>query len=182
MPHVRAVDSDGASELSEPAREVLETGLAQFLTLDRELRAGSEAPPRTVGVPDQQITTATIRRTSNGELVTVFAAPVEAGTGEGDDVERATAGLDERLRSAGHAAWWDVVAPQLDVEVARVVQPGGLFVASDSVHSADLEVFHEGDNYLPIDPDTLGARLEGADFHDVVVRTNDLGWAAVARA
>lgn len=186
-----AVDPDGTSELSERAREVLETGLAQFLTLDRALRDGSDAPlltaaglfeqfpaltakhcgptlavqpdaadavtaqltagvslndvavptglvaatnqgfsecaleagipaaarQVTVGVPDGQITTATIRRTANGELVTVFAAPVNAGTGDAVDIERATTGLDERLRASGHAAWWDVVAPQLAVEV-----------------------------------------------------------------
>ena len=71
---------------------------------------------------------------------------------------------------------------RLFAEVARVVRPGGLFVASDSVHAAELEAFHDGDTYLPIDPDGLGARLDGAGFHAVDVRTNDLGWAAVARA
>jgi SAM-dependent methyltransferase len=71
---------------------------------------------------------------------------------------------------------------RLFAQVARVVRPGGLFVASDSLHSADLEVFHEGDTYLPVDPEGVGARLERAGFTDVEVRVNDFGWAATARA
>jgi SAM-dependent methyltransferase len=67
-------------------------------------------------------------------------------------------------------------------EVARVLRPGGLFVASDSVHSDDLLEFHEGDTYLPVDPATLPRRLGRAGFAGVEVRVHDLGWAATARA
>jgi hypothetical protein len=186
-----AVDPDGSSGLGDTARTVLVRGLAEYLTLDRALRAGSDAPllsaaglfeqfpdlankvcgpslavhpdaaagvveqltngvsladvsvpdglvastnqglslcaleagvpaaarQVTIGVPDGQTATATIRRPSDGDLVTVFASPVQAGTGDNADVERASIALDQRLRSSGHAAWWDVVAPQLDVDV-----------------------------------------------------------------
>jgi len=71
---------------------------------------------------------------------------------------------------------------RLFAEVARVLQPGALFVASDSVASDDLRAHHEGDTYMPIDPDTLPARLEAAGFTDVSVRTNVFGWSARARA
>lgn len=71
---------------------------------------------------------------------------------------------------------------RLFAEVARVVRPGGLFVASDSVHSDDLLAFHEGDTYLPVDPGTLPDRLAGAGFVDIEVKAHDLGWAATARA
>ncbi len=40
---------------------------------------------------------------------------------------------------------------------------------------------HEGDTYHPVDPASLPARLTSAGFGDVQVRTNDFGWAAVAR-
>jgi ubiquinone/menaquinone biosynthesis C-methylase UbiE len=71
---------------------------------------------------------------------------------------------------------------RLFTEVARVVRTGGLFVACDSLASDELAGLHEGDTYVPIDPDGLAARLERAGFEQVEVRINDFGWAAQARA
>ncbi len=48
---------------------------------------------------------------------------------------------------------------RLFAEVARVLEPGGALVASDSLASEDL----------------------AAGFADVEVRTNEFGWAAIAR-
>jgi SAM-dependent methyltransferase len=70
---------------------------------------------------------------------------------------------------------------RLFAEVARVLRPAALFVASDSLPSPDLEAFHEGDTYLPIDPDTVGDRLQRAGFVDVEIDTNEYSWAARAR-
>lgn len=70
---------------------------------------------------------------------------------------------------------------RLFAEVARVVRPGGLFVASDSLASEDLRAFHEGDTYVPIDPDGLAERLSRAGFDDVDVAINEFGWSARAR-
>lgn len=66
-------------------------------------------------------------------------------------------------------------------EVARVLRPGGLFVAADSVHSEKLEAFHDGDNYTPLDPAGIPARLRVAGFADVEVRKEEFGWVAIAR-
>jgi ubiquinone/menaquinone biosynthesis C-methylase UbiE len=71
---------------------------------------------------------------------------------------------------------------RLFAEVARVLQPGAAFVATDSLHDPDLADFHEGDTYEPVDPTTLVERLEGAGFSSVDVEVNDYGWAARARA
>ena len=65
-------------------------------------------------------------------------------------------------------------------EVARVLRPGSVFVSSDSLASPDLETHHEGDTYNPIDPDTVGRRLEASGFSAVQVKTNRFGWAALA--
>jgi SAM-dependent methyltransferase len=70
---------------------------------------------------------------------------------------------------------------RLFAEVGRVLRPGGLLVASDSVASDDLAAFHEDDTYNPVDPATVGARLEAAGFAEVEVRANPFGWAAHAR-
>ena len=70
---------------------------------------------------------------------------------------------------------------RLFAEVGRVLQPGALFVANDSVGSDDLAAFHEDDIYNPVDPTAVGDRLAAAGFTDVDVRANEFGWAAHAR-
>ena len=65
-------------------------------------------------------------------------------------------------------------------EVLRVLRPGGVLVAGDSLASPELAAHHEGDTYNPIDPDQLGDRLVSIGFRGVEVKTNDFGWAATA--
>jgi ubiquinone/menaquinone biosynthesis C-methylase UbiE len=67
-------------------------------------------------------------------------------------------------------------------EVARVLQSGAPLVASDSLGNDELAAAHEGDTYNPVDPASLRERLTTAGFDDVQVKTNDFGWAAIARA
>jgi SAM-dependent methyltransferase len=54
-------------------------------------------------------------------------------------------------------------------EAHRVLRPGGMLVASDSVHSVELHHFHEGDVYNPIDPGTLFTRLQTIGFDHIAV-------------
>lgn len=54
-------------------------------------------------------------------------------------------------------------------EIHRVLRPGGMLVASDSVHSVDLHHFHEGDVYNPIEPGTLFTRLQTIGFDHILV-------------
>ncbi|KAA0112198.1 class I SAM-dependent methyltransferase [Mycolicibacterium sp. P1-5] len=65
-------------------------------------------------------------------------------------------------------------------EVARVLRPGALLVASDSIGSEGMEAAHEGDTYNPIDPTGLADRLAAAGFERITVRTNDFGWSSIA--
>jgi SAM-dependent methyltransferase len=71
---------------------------------------------------------------------------------------------------------------RLFAEAARVLRPGALLVASDSVASPGLAALHEDDVYNPLDPTTVGDRLASAGFVDLEVRANELGWAAHARS
>jgi SAM-dependent methyltransferase len=66
-------------------------------------------------------------------------------------------------------------------EVARVLQPGGLFIASDGVARDDLAALHHDDVYNPVDPSTLDARLTAAGFTEIEVEANSLAWACRAR-
>lgn len=69
----------------------------------------------------------------------------------------------------------------LFAEVARVLQPGAAMVASDSLGSEELANAHEDDTYNPVDPATLPERMTRAGFDDVEVKTNEFGWAMIAR-
>jgi ubiquinone/menaquinone biosynthesis C-methylase UbiE len=71
---------------------------------------------------------------------------------------------------------------RLFAEIARVLRPGAPLVASDSLASDELKTHHEDDTYNPVDPSSLPSRLAAAGFEGVEVRTNQLGWAAIARA
>jgi SAM-dependent methyltransferase len=70
---------------------------------------------------------------------------------------------------------------RLFAEVARVLRPGGVLVALDSLESDDLRAFHHDDDFVPIDPSGLPDRLRAAGFADVDLRTNEFAWCAVAR-
>lgn len=69
---------------------------------------------------------------------------------------------------------------RLFAEIARVLRPGAVLVASDSLASEPLQQMHDADTYNPVDPQTLPGRLEAAGFTDVEVQTNEFGWSAVA--
>ena len=71
---------------------------------------------------------------------------------------------------------------KLFAAVARVLRPGGALVASDSLGSDELAAHHEGDTYNPVDPSSLPSRLADAGFEQIDVRTNEFGWAVIARA
>jgi SAM-dependent methyltransferase len=67
-------------------------------------------------------------------------------------------------------------------EVARVLRPGGVFVAADGVASEGVRAFHHDDVYQPVDPTTLDDRLRAAGFVGVDVTLYlDQGWNVSAR-
>jgi SAM-dependent methyltransferase len=65
---------------------------------------------------------------------------------------------------------------RLLAEILRVLEPGGLLIASDSVASDDLAALHVGDIYNPVNPQTLAERLTRIGFCQVDVVANDFGW------
>lgn len=69
---------------------------------------------------------------------------------------------------------------RLFAEARRVLRPGGVLVANDSVASVELEALHDDDVYCPVDPSRLEDRLTAVGFDSVKVRWNEFGWAAHA--
>lgn len=66
-------------------------------------------------------------------------------------------------------------------EVARVLHPGGLFLAADSCASEELAALHVDDIYNPVDPAGLADRLATAGFAGAHVHTHGDHWTVHAR-
>ena len=62
---------------------------------------------------------------------------------------------------------------QLFAEVHRVLRPGGQFVAVDSLDNDAIRAGHVDDTFVPVDPDTVGARLEAAGFEATEIDLGD---------
>jgi ubiquinone/menaquinone biosynthesis C-methylase UbiE len=152
--------------------DVLEVGPGYGATTD----VFRERVARLTAVEIDHDLASSLQQRLRGTNVTIVEGDASALTFEDDTFSGATC----------FAMLHHVSSPELQdrlfSEVARVVRPGGLFVASDSLPSEDLRAFHEGDTYQPVDPDGVASRLERSGFRDVEVRTNEFGWAATARA
>lgn len=66
-------------------------------------------------------------------------------------------------------------------EVFRILTPGGFFVGSDSLQNWFMRIIHIGDTLVPIDPDTLGMRLQTAGFEVLEVEKNSQAFRFQAR-
>ncbi len=70
---------------------------------------------------------------------------------------------------------------QLFAEVRRVLKPGGVFVGSDSRQSWQMRMIHIGDTLVPLNPDTVSARLELAGFEVLEIEKNSRAFRFHAR-
>jgi ubiquinone/menaquinone biosynthesis C-methylase UbiE len=59
---------------------------------------------------------------------------------------------------------------QLLAEAWRVLRPGGVFAGMDTAPGVLLRLVHFGDTMAPVDPVTLGQRLQTAGFDEVEVK------------
>ncbi|MGA8028185.1 MAG: class I SAM-dependent methyltransferase [Bryobacteraceae bacterium] len=66
-------------------------------------------------------------------------------------------------------------------EACRVLKPGGVFVGSDGLKGLLMRVIHIGDTFVPVDPGTIGARLEAAGFEVLEVEKNGHAFRFFAR-
>ena len=59
-------------------------------------------------------------------------------------------------------------------EALRVLRPGGVLIASDSLPGDDLHHFHESDTYNPVEPGTIVSRLQTIGFAGLTIMVNDV--------
>lgn len=59
-------------------------------------------------------------------------------------------------------------------EVFRVLRPGGVLIASDSLASNGLHHFHVGDTYNPVEPSSVLPRLQTLGFRKITVVVDEM--------
>jgi ubiquinone/menaquinone biosynthesis C-methylase UbiE len=139
---------------AELGPHVLEAGPGPGLTTDR-LRS---AVPRLTAIEVDQELAQSLRarlRDTNVEVVNGDATSMPF-----PDAEFSGCAAFTMLHHVPSPALQD----KLLREVCRVLKPGGAFVGCDSLQSGFMRVLHLGDTFVPIRPDTFGARLEDAGF------------------
>jgi len=58
---------------------------------------------------------------------------------------------------------------RLFAELCRVLRPDGALICADAVDKEVIRQGHVDDVFVPVDPETLGARLEAAGFTNVCI-------------
>jgi len=104
------------------------------------------------------------------DLRAQFAGTVDVREGDGAELSLADASFDAVVCfTMLHHIPSPEQQDRLFTEAARVLRPGGVFAGSDSRLSLRFRLLHIGDTMVPVDPDTLPARLRSAGFREVQV-------------
>ncbi|HTT53755.1 MAG TPA: class I SAM-dependent methyltransferase [Streptosporangiaceae bacterium] len=139
--------------------DVLEVGPGPGLTTDVLRR---RVPRLTAVEIDERLARALAGRLSGSNVEVVHADGTALPFGAG---EFTAATLFTMLHHVPSAELQD----RLLAEVRRVLRPGGLVVGSDGMATPSRWELHQGDDYRPIDPAGLPARLAAAGFTGPVV-------------
>lgn len=159
----RMLDSDllpWLAAVADLGDDVLEIGPGPGLTTDLLRQRTSKL---TAVEADRQLAAALAARLSSGTNVEVIHAD---GTDSGLASNRFTAAT---CFSMLHHMPSPEIQDRLFAEVYRVLRPGGVFIGTDSIDSEPIREFHVDDVFVPVDPDTLGPRLEAVGFTNVRV-------------
>jgi len=134
--------------------DVLEIGPGPGLTTDLLRRRTSKV---TAVETDEHLAAALAARLAGTNVDVIHADGTDAGLASN---RFSAATCFSMLHHMSSAAMQD----RLFAEVYRVLRPGGTFIGTDSIDLPAIRDFHRDDVFVPVDPETLGARLEVAGF------------------
>jgi SAM-dependent methyltransferase len=136
--------------------DVLEVGPGPGLTTDLLRRL---APKVTAMELDSELASALAGRLARTNVEVIHGDAAATGFGS-DRFSAATCfSMMHHVPSAD-------VQDRVFAELHRVLRPGGVLLAVDSLDLEPIRLFHEDDVFVPMDPNTIGARLEAAGFAD----------------
>ena len=150
-------------EVAELGDDVLEVGPGPGLTTD--LLRQRTAKVTAVEI-DEQLATALAARLAGTNVEVVHADATASGLAS-DRFSAAT------CFSALHHMPSAELQDRLFAELHRMLRPGGVFVAVDAVDNELIREGHVDDVFVPVDPATLGARLEAVGFAGVAIDVGD---------
>ncbi|MGB7052974.1 MAG: class I SAM-dependent methyltransferase [Acidimicrobiales bacterium] len=70
---------------------------------------------------------------------------------------------------------------RLFAEVGRVLRPGGIFVGQDALDLDLIRAGHEGDTFVPVDPDGFPKRLSAGGLGDTNIEVADFHFLFLGR-
>jgi ubiquinone/menaquinone biosynthesis C-methylase UbiE len=123
----------------------------------------------------KKLTVIEIDETAAARLAETYAGSnVEVVTGDATNLSYP----DESFDSVGsftmlHHVPTAALQNKILAEAFRVLRPGGVLIASDSVASNGLHDFHADDTYNPIEPGTVITRLQTIGFGSLIVMVDD---------
>jgi SAM-dependent methyltransferase len=172
------LDLCGSDEWGEVIRDQIVPWVLDGIDLgDRVIEVGP-GPGRTTDVLHDLVAELTVVELDTG-LAAALAARFEGTnvTVVNDDATALPFGDGEFTAGLCFTMLHHVPTPELQdrllAELARVVRAGGWLAGEDSRPSDELRDFHDGDTYVPIDPDGLADRLTAAGWREVEVATNE---------
>jgi ubiquinone/menaquinone biosynthesis C-methylase UbiE len=168
----------GSPEWAAYIQEEILPSLTQHADLgDEMLEIGPGPGAATEWLRDKvkKLTVIEIDETAASRLAEAYAGSnVEVVTGDATNLSYPDASFD----SVGsftmlHHVPTAALQNKIVAEAFRVLRPGGVLIASDSVASNGLHDFHADDTYNPIEPGTVITRLQTIGFGSLIVMVDD---------
>lgn len=140
-----------------------------------EIGPGPGAATAWLGDKVKKLTVVELDEAAAARLAELYAdSNVEVVTGDATNLSYP----DESFDSVGsftmlHHVPTAALQNKILAEAFRVLRPGGVLIASDSVASNGLHEFHADDTYNPIEPGTVITRLQTIGFGSLIVMVDD---------
>jgi ubiquinone/menaquinone biosynthesis C-methylase UbiE len=168
----------GSPEWAAYIQDEILPSLTQHADLGEEMLEIGPGPGAATGwLRDKvkKLTVVEIEETAAARLAETYAdSNVEVVTGDATNLSYP----DESFDSVGsftmlHHVPTAALQNKILAEAFRVLRPGGVLIASDSVASNGLHDFHADDTYNPIEPGTVITRLQTIGFGSLIVMVDD---------